>query len=193
MKKHFTGYHGTEKSNISSIISDGFRIEKYSFITSKLQKVPGDLGAGVYAYEDSLENAKKFAGKFVDEVAVLKLDIVVDENRFLDMDEKDNASLILEIYNSYVFKQLEARYELTNKSAASRKCLDGLVLEYIIHKYRLQVDLVKKETYTRFKDLPPISHYFNGTELCVKNKKIIENIEEESILNTCCGSGENGN
>ncbi|WP_336825185.1 hypothetical protein [Sporosarcina sp. USHLN248] len=193
MEKHFTGYHGTVKSNVASIKSNGFRVEKYSFITSELQKVPGDLGAGVYAYKDSIENAKKFAEKFSDDISVLKLEIVVDEDRFMDMDEESNSSLILEVYNdNKVFNQLKERYMRTNKSAKSRECLDGLVLEHIIHKYRIPVDLVKKETYTRFKDLPPISHYFNGTELCIKNKKIIKKVSEESISNTC-RSGENGN
>lgn len=182
MEKHFTGYHGTLKANVSSIKSNGFRVEKYSFITSELQKVPGDLGAGVYAYKDSIENAKRFAEKFSDDVSILKLDIVVDEERFMDMDEPSNSSLILEVYeNNQVFKRLKERYTRTNKSARNRECLDGLILEHIIHKYQIPVDLVKKDTYTRFKDLPPISHYFNGTELCIKNQQIIKKVSEESI------------
>lgn len=128
MEKYFRGYHGTAKINVPSIISDGFRIEKYSFLTSDLQKVPGDLGAGVYAFKDSPQNAKKFAEKFGENVAVLELSLKVEEEYYLDMDEEDNASLILDIYNSKVFKHLEARYERTNKSSRNRKCLDGLIL-----------------------------------------------------------------
>src|SRR5690554_4830600 len=117
MKKNIRGYHGTVKANVSSIIRDGFRIEKYSFLTSSLQKVPGDLGAGVYAFKDNPQNAEKFAEKFSEDAAVLKLSLEVEEEYYLDMDEENNASLVLDIYNSKVFKYLEERYERTNKSA----------------------------------------------------------------------------
>lgn len=169
MKKNIKGYHGTVKANVSSIMRDGFIMEKYSLLTSTLQKVPGDLGAGVYAFKDNPQNAEGFAEKFNEEVAVLKLSLELEEEYYLNMDEKDNASLVLDIYRSKVFESLKERYERTNKSARNRECLDGLILEHIIHKHQLRVDLVKKNTYTRFKGLPPISQYHNGTELCIKN------------------------
>jgi len=178
MVKHFTGYHGTPHSNIASIRERGFRVKRYSFLTAELQEVPGDLGAGVYAYQDSISNAQRFAEKFGDNTAVLELDVTVDEDRYLDMDEEENSTLILDVYKGPVFKDLLSRYERTNKGSSKRKCLDGLVLEHIIHKNNIKVDLIKKKTYTMFKGLPPISHYTNGTELCIKNVKIIKNISE---------------
>ncbi len=191
MKKHFTGYHGTIKGNVASIVSKGFRIKKYSFLTAELQNVPGDLGAGVYAYLDSMENAKRFAEKFGSDISVLKLDITVDEDRFLDMDEESNADLILEVYESRTFKSLEKRYR-HSKGSKSRECLDGLILEHIIHKHKLNIDMVKKKTYTRFDGLPPMSHYSNGTELCIKNNGIIKEVTEADISDTC-RSDANGN
>lgn len=192
MKKNIRGYHGTARANVPLITRNGFRIEKYSFLTSALQKIPGDLGAGAYAYKDNPQNAEKFAEKFGDDIAVLKLTLEVEEEYYLDMDEEDNASLVLDIYNSKVFKSLKQRYERTHKSARNRECLDGLILEHIIHKHKIRVDLVKKNTYTRFKDLPPISQYHNGTELCIKSGGIIKEIEEHNVSNTC-RSDKNGN
>lgn len=177
MVKKITGYHGTVKDNSTLILQNGFKINTYSFSTTARQPIPGDLGAGLYAYQDDIENAKRFAHKFKRDIAIFKLTLEVDEHKYLDMDEKDNAQLILDIYNSQHFKTLKHRYEQMSTHTSQRKCLDGLILEYIIHKNNLRVDLVKKSTYTRFEGMPSISHYPNGIELCIKNKAIIKNTE----------------
>lgn len=64
MVKKITGYHGTVKDNSTLILQNGFKINTYSFLITARQPIPGDLGAGLYAYQDDIENAKRFAHKF---------------------------------------------------------------------------------------------------------------------------------
>lgn len=170
MTKKIIGYHRTAKDNSTLILQNGFKINTYSFLITAKQPIPGDLGAGLYAYQDDIENAKRFSNKFNRDIAVFKLT--------LEVDKKNNAQFVLDIYNSQHFKILKHRYEQMSTHTNQRQCLDGLILEHIIHKKKLQIDLVKKSTYTRFEGMPPISHYPNGIELCIKNKAIIKKMQQ---------------
>lgn len=179
MMEKITGYHGTNKHNIESIKSRGFRIKTFTFMRANLEKVPGDLGSGLYAYAGQLENAELFAKKEnrPEEIAVLKLEIEVDPEKVLDMDEEDNQELIQQVFNSRVISDLSNRYK-ASQGGKSRDCLDGLIIEHIIHKASLKVDLVKKKTYTPFPNKPRLSHFHNGLELCIKNKSIIRDVDQ---------------
>jgi hypothetical protein len=176
MLRSFIGYHGTSSACKEKICKYGFNIKKYTFNKASLEQVPGDLGAGAYFYLDSIENARKFAEKQIKEedIAILKCEIVVAEENILDMDEEGNAEIFNELRNNdKELKALARRYK-SNIGGKGRHNLDGVILESLIHKYNLDVHLVKKKTYTPFKGLPRNSNYFNGTELCVKKKDIIK-------------------
>jgi hypothetical protein len=185
MLKQFQAYHGTNADSAETIRREGVKIKKYSFNTAQLQSVPGDLGMGFYAYNDSYQNAQDFITKFsnIENPKVIKLDLSVDEDEFLDLDDPDNKELIEQHYNVRTIQNLSRRYK-SAKGDKSRKCLDGLIIEYMLNKMRLEVHLISKETYTPFKGLPSFSHFTNGTELCIKNNKIINNDTME-IIDPC--------
>ncbi|WP_152966700.1 hypothetical protein [Sporosarcina globispora] len=176
MIKQFQAYHGTNTGSAENIMREGVKIKKYSFISAELESVPGDLGMGFYAYDDSYQNALDFITKFhnIDDPKVLKLNLEVDEDKYLDFDDPDNEEIFKQHFNVKQIQNLSRRYK-SAKGDKSRQCLDGLIIEYILFKTRLDVDLISKKTYTHFKGLPQLSHFTNGTELCIKNNKIINN------------------
>lgn len=174
--KKYKGYHGTNENCVSSIKSEGFKIKSYSFTTTQLEQVPGDLGAGAYFYQDSCENAFNFALKEnkKESIKVIECDIEVDENKILDLNDKNNSDIFNEIMkNDRSLSTLKRRY-VNGIGGKGRDCLDGVIIENLIHKSGQDVHLVIKDTYTPFKEKPRLSNFFNGTELCVKNKGIIK-------------------
>lgn len=173
-----TAYHGTNQYSYTQIQKSGFKIPKYSFTASPKprEKIPGDLGAGLYAFENSPEHAKKFIGKFhkeKDEVVVCQLQLEVDEKKVLNMNDAGNIQYFDDVRNSSDYKMLFKRFQMHVGTGKGRKCLDGLIIEYIIFKSRQPVDLVKKDTYTPFDDAQT-SQFANGKEVCIRNEKIIK-------------------
>lgn len=154
MLRSFIGYHGTSSACKEKICKYGFNIKKYTFNKASLEQVPGDLGAGAYFYLDSIENARKFAEKQIKEedIAILKCEIVVAEENILDMDEEGNAEIFNELRNNdKELKALARRYK-SNIGGKGRHNLDGVILESLIHKYNLDVHLVKKRRIHLLKD-----------------------------------------
>lgn len=172
LKISYTGYHGTNSSCVDSIINTGFDIQLYSFNVIKGQKRPGDLGSGAYFFQDSMENAYNFALKEnCNPAIVLNCTIEVDDEKVLDMDDPENLSIYQSVRNNdRQLKSLERRFL---GDVGKRKNLDGLIIEYIIFKHKISVDLVRKQTYTPFNGLPPLSNFYNGIELCVRTNDII--------------------
>lgn len=177
--KQYKGYHGTNKNAFVSISKKNFNIPTYSFLVARKQKIPGDVGAGLYAYLDSSQNAFKFSFKFheKEEIVVLELNLGVEEKKVLDMNEHQNEKFFLEFRNSKDFQVVSNRFHKVD-GGSKRDCLDGIIIERIIQKTGAQVDLVIKDTYTQFKGEPAISQFKNGTELCIRNKNIITNYVE---------------
>ncbi|MEK4629970.1 hypothetical protein MKZ17_17310 [Solibacillus sp. FSL R7-0682] len=175
----YKGYHGTNEKCATSIEVDGFKIKSYSFNKAQLEQVPGDLGAGAYFYHDSIDNAFNFAlkeNKKAESIRVLECEIEVDESKILDLNDKKNSDVFNQIMkNDKALNTLKRRY-FSGIGGKSRDCLDGVIIENLIHKSGQDVHLVIKDTYTPFKEMPRLSNFFNGTELCVKNKGIIKTI-----------------
>ena len=175
----YTGYHGTNENCAASIVVDGFKIKSYSFNKAQLEQVPGDLGAGAYFYHNSSENAFNFAlkeNRKEESIRVLECEIEVDESKILDLNDPKNSNIFNQIMkNDKALNTLKRRY-IRGIGGKSRDCLDGVIIESLIHKLGQNVHLVIKDTYTPFKEMPRLSNFFNGTELCVKNKGIIKSI-----------------
>ncbi|KUF32851.1 hypothetical protein AK833_11925 [Lysinibacillus sp. F5] len=174
----YKGYHGTNENCVTSIMGEGFKIKSYSFNRAQLEQVPGDLGAGAYFYHESSENAFNFALKEnkKESIRVLECDIEVDETKILDLNDQSNSEIFKQIMsNDQSLNTLKRRY-VKGIGGKGRDCLDGVIIESLIHKLGQDVHLVIKDTYTPFKEKPRLSNFFNGTELCVKNKGIIKTI-----------------
>lgn len=173
-----TAYHGTNKHSYSKIQKSGFIIPKYTFTTipRRGDKIPGDLGAGLYAFENSAENAKKFSEKFGDksDVVVCELQLEVSAENILNMNEQENLDYFNDVRNSSVYQNLYKRFEIHFRNGSRRKCLDGLIIEHILLKAGDSVHLVKKDTFTLFDNDILVSQYANGKEVCIRNKEIIK-------------------
>lgn len=191
-----TAYHGTNKHSYARIQEIGFKIPTYSFLISpsrpgrhhqtRRQKVtiPGDLGAGLYAFEDSYKNAKRFAEKFIksENTVVCELFLEVDSTNILDMNLSENLESINNIRESQHYNMLLNRYRSEFASERSRKSIDGLLIEYMLHinpNFKRDVYLVKMNTFTPFDNEITISQYPNGKEVCIKNKEIIKECSEK--------------
>lgn len=172
------GYHGTNKSCVERIKTQGFNFNNYSFIVSRNQKIPGDLGSGAYFFENSIENAYKFALKQnCNPLEVLECTIEVEDEFVLDMDDPENQEYFRIIRDDEkTMKSLSNRF-VADVGGKGRGNLDGLILEFLIHNHKLKVNLIKKRTYTPFDGMPRTSNYPNGTELCVRNKGIIKSVK----------------
>lgn len=160
-------------------MEEGFKIKSYSFNRAQLEQVPGDLGAGAYFYHESSENAFNFAlkeNKKEESIRVLECEIEVEKSKILDLNDNKNSDIFNQIMkNDKSLNALKRRY-LSGIGGKGRDCLDGVIIENLIHKSGQDVHLVIKDTYTPFKEMPKLSNFFNGTELCVKNKGIIKTI-----------------
>lgn len=173
--KSIKAYHGTNKHAYSLIQQNGFKIPKYDLtvVADRTPKLPGDLGAGLYAFENSKENASKFISKFEkveQDRVVCELHIEVDKEHILDMDEEKNIDYFNSLRNSSTYRDLHRRF-MGHRSR--RKCLDGLIIEHILLKTGNRTKLVKKRTFTPFDDIQ-ISQFSNGNEVCIRDVGIIK-------------------
>lgn len=182
------GYHGTDSENTASIRKNNFSYKKFNESIYK-NKMPCDIGNGIYFYvNDKFSNVPsknaydyaKLYPKPSAEVTVFKCKIEIEEEKFLDLDEHQNISIINDFYQENI-DVIDTMYESIKESGAKKRAyMLGLILEmYFVHN-KIEVDAIQKETFTNFKlfkenktfiDLP------NGRELAVKNKTCIKEIE----------------
>ncbi|WP_034551676.1 hypothetical protein [Carnobacterium funditum] len=180
--KNYVGFHGTSETIAEEIIINSFLIDHIS------DRLPCDLGKGVYIFENSEKyncQAKEQAMKYVKKYkngyknpTVLKVDCHVDSDKELDMNLSANKKVFHNFMNENAGEIAEERKALIQDGAYKRGNLDGLVIELILEHYNKVVDLVIKDTYTSFNDIPgyKVSNFDNASEICIRNTDIIQNI-----------------
>ncbi|WP_188205398.1 hypothetical protein [Desemzia incerta] len=193
------GWHGTTHNSAEQIKKKGFQFEKYKFGKNN-QRLPNDLGAGVYFFvedhyfEKPTALAYKYVLKYKDrELAqtntkpkVLKAEINYDEDCMLDLDEKDNMEAIMGLQKTLKKELYQAAKNLKQSGAVNRGNLDGLVIELLIEKfmrdYKIDIDIVAKRTFTNVEEElggVPIrrSNFPNGKEIAIRKIELITNLE----------------
>lgn len=174
-------YHGTREEDVDSILKEGFTFTKYKINFLEQQDMPGDLGNGVYAYKkedyyNGSENALKIAQRYkpATEHRVLELNVDCDEDDLLDFDDEYNEEKLANYYKTataYIYKNFKA---IKSSSSKDRGCLDGITIELFLNRHRLKPKIIKKKTFTKFDEKMKISNIRNGTELCIRDTKIIK-------------------
>ncbi|BAP84795.1 hypothetical protein LOOC260_102170 [Paucilactobacillus hokkaidonensis JCM 18461] len=180
------GFHGTGIDNATKIMNNGFTI-------AKSNKVPNDLGTGVYFYINSaftfspIMMAKNYSivYKRISKAKITVLQAEIDEEATLiDFDLKSNLIELVK-YRDANFDKIKNILNTVEKGngLAARGNLDGIVIElfktYLEEKYNVRVDGVKKNTFTPQHDLYKYkqSNMPNGRELCVYNLNRISNLK----------------
>jgi len=172
------GYHGTDKSSAEKIIND-------DYFTHSI----GDeewLGKGIYFFESvlvdkkdfGLENAIKWAkNKVINNrrigIAVIKCDISVSEDLFLDLNNPSTQVIFHKIKNSYLEAQNKA---ISNNERLNRlkpkkmtQFVENKILEILCNKYNVYI--IRKSVYIRFTDNDPYSFINNAVIICIKNEQ----------------------
>lgn len=175
------GYHATNLSNSLKIIESGFRWRK--------DALPNDLGDGIYTYiEDGYncpkENATKYASVYRnknknDDIKVFEIVVSTTEEKILDLNDSDNEAILAKFSKSnieLIDEKIKKMYRHTAKFR--RGNFDGLVIEMFLEFHELYPDIIIKDTYTKFKDIPDykLSNIRNGREMCIRNKDSIKKI-----------------
>jgi hypothetical protein len=142
------GYHGTSLQNAKTIINEGF------------EPSLGDdhwLGNGVYFFIEGISknpnlNAEKWAVveawdkknkslKYT-QVGVIKAEIQVDKNNFLDLTTSDGVEIL-----NYI---LESHKKTLKEKSKNISFLDGLILNFAKQEGILDFDVVKGNFYFKF-------------------------------------------
>lgn len=177
VKIDFLGYHGTNQKSFHYIQKNGFK-KKVSDIS-----FPNDLGDGIYFYIDrgvanseAIENARKYVKKYkynYNGKIVLEVPICVEENKVLDFNDKD-TSQSLECFITENREKIDEELNKYNRLSAvfKRGNFDGIAIELYIDYFKANVDLVLKDTFTKFDDYKT-SNFCNGREVCVRNMEAI--------------------
>ena len=182
-------YHGTKIENKEKIESESFSI------SNTPDRIPNDLGNGIYFFLDkgsNYKNPKEMAESFVknyrecsnDEHIIFKV-TVSDEAKLIDYNDADNAALfekfrnenlniILKHYNSFVYNSKIKSSSIPG--SLKRANLDGIVFELLRNK--AHYDGVVKDTYTPQDKKYNKSSFSNGRELCLYNLDKIVDIKE---------------
>jgi hypothetical protein len=187
-------YHGTTRENKQAILEQGFRIRRYQ------NQVSNDLGDGIYFYVDSMyeTHPKQMAVNFVmdyrqcprEDIRVLKVN-VSDDAQLINLEQQE-WRICLDQFRNQNLERIER--ELSEYSPGNglkkRGNIDGLVIQlflmYLKRHGKIQhIDGVEKDTFTKFPSLSQykLSHFPNGTELCLYNPKRInqDEIEVQSL------------
>jgi len=182
-------YHGTKIENKEKIVSESF------IISDTPNRIPNDLGNGIYFFLDkgsNYKNPKEMAESFVknyrncsnDEHIIFKV-TVSDEAKLIDYNDADNAAffenfrnkslnIILKHYDRFVYhSQIKSS---SIPGSLKRANLDGIVFELLRNK--AHYDGVVKDTYTPQDKKYNKSSFSNGRELCLYSLDKILEIKE---------------
>ena len=182
-------YHGTRIENKEKIVSKSF------IISNTPDRIPNDLGNGIYFFLDKGSNyksPKEMAESFVknyrncsnDEHIIFKV-TVSDEAKLIDYNDADNAALfetfrnknlniILKHYGRFVYNSQIKSPSIPG--SLKRANLDGIVFELL--KNKAKYDCVVKDTYTPQDKKYNKSSFSNGRELCLYDLDKIADIKE---------------
>lgn len=190
------GYHGTDSSNLDSIISSQqisvseFQINS-SFSMPKNQRLVNDLGLGFYLFIsddffnfDGKHSAKEYARQYKTDSKVLKVKLP-DGLRILNLNNTETRK-IFNAFREKFFTKMYYNYGISikNDGAKKRANLDGIFLEILIkYKYGNNIDGVICDSYTPYyNEFKHLSNIPNGRELCLRTTDLIDwdNCEEVS-------------
>ena len=182
-------YHGTKIENKEKIVSESF------IISDTPNRIPNDLGNGIYFFLDkgsNYKNPKEMAESFVknyrncsnDEHIIFKV-TVSDEAKLIDYNDADNAAffenfrnkslnIILKHYDRFVYNSQIKSSSIPG--SLKRANLDGIVFELLRNK--AHYDGVVKDTYTPQDKKYNKSSFSNGRELCLYSLDKILEIKE---------------
>lgn len=190
MNEQIIGYHGTKKSNVASICSKNFRINRDKY--NKLY-----LGAGVYFFfylDDALDwNVKSFKreyrcypewNKLINTYSIIESLIEVDEKDILDLDKKENL-FKLEILKKKIDEKLKDAQNYQNASNKTSAIINFLYEIKEIRKKVLIKTFFEKIGTKNFDELK----LYPRKMLCVKDVSIISKNKEkinieESLFNS---------
>lgn len=197
------GYHGTTEKNANDIIStktinvNEFKIDG-NFTIPQNQRIPNDLGNGLYFYYhdesepcyDALKNAKRYVQEFkpgTGKKAIIKVVVNdTEENEYLDFNDLKEQRLFIK-FREKLFEKINYNYKASkvkNDGASRRNNIDGIFLEAMlkyVYKDR-KIDLILKDSYTPFYNGDrQISNFPNGREVCLKNLDLINWSETEVV------------
>lgn len=184
MQIDLIGYHGTKAQDAEEIIRN-------DFVSSKGSKEW--LGDGVYFFTKGLSNTPESQAKewaiaqawdninkenTYKRVSVLKADIEVEEDAFLDLTTSQGIEVI-----DYIIDQHQKKIEELNKKRLNY--IDGLIINFARNEKILPIEVVKGDFYIKFSKeriLRINRRVSNATIISVslpniKNKKLISTHE----------------
>lgn len=193
------GWHGTTRESSEEIKKEGFQLKKYIF-GERNQRLPNDLGAGIYFFveDTSLQKPQALACKYVlkykdkklkkdnSKPEILKAEINFNKDCVLDCDDRDNDKAILNLQKILKKELYEEACRIKSDGAAHRGNFDGLFIEMLIAKFKkdhgIDIDIVMKRTFTNVEEKLgafPIkkSNFPNGKEISVRKLELITNLE----------------
>lgn len=193
-KVEMVGYHGTPFENAEDIIKNDFNIRDFSISSKSKQKVPCDLGNGIYLFLNSLifnNNAEEMAGKYVkfckyksSNHAILKVVLSFDEDEsIIDMNDEDFKRDFNKLRNDFEPIVVDlCKDNIRWDKAYERGNLDGLLLEYMFDSWGNDPILVMGDTFTRVNKCYKISNAPNCREVAVRKQHIIKTKEICKII-----------
>lgn len=191
-KIQIIGYHGTSKESAESIIENNFNPSK-----------GGDadwLGDGVYFFSEGISPAENNATKWAivaaynkykrcndyNEYSVLKAEIDLDKNRFLDLTTKDGMELFNYLRNKYIEKIAKSGKRI-KKTVNYRDFKDGHLINDARANLGIPMDAVRGDFYIKFEKERIYDINFripNVTILSVINPKKTINSDHIQIVKT---------
>lgn len=194
-------FHGTTQERSEKIRSEGFHLKTFDVLSDTKTHMPGDIGAGIYAFVCSKaeKNALKFAKKkakppYKKNVALITFSLSSERDLFIvDLDDKDWSEMLIDFREGLPLESIEkkARADYGHRAVT----LDGYVIEHFIHHIQevlkeaieesgninlsQTVDVVRASSYTKFEQTSQYqaSKFPNGIEICIRNKSLIKEMK----------------
>lgn len=198
------GWHGTTKIRKENILRNKFQYNLYQ-LGKRNQRIPNDLGAGVYFYLKFLDDqgfiiARRYVEKFKKSelikhntsVDLIKAEINTKDKFVLNLSNPKTQEN-LEKFRQIVIKELDEEFNALKHDGAKRRALsfnprkdEGLLIEFLNERLKKDFKTSKdyfsactKDTYTDLANLPRDKNGNNGKEICVRDIDIITIIDKE--------------
>lgn len=181
-------YHATDSGNKLSIHKNGFKIPKADmaiFYAKPMRKKPGTLGFGLYGFLDDENLAKQFfTNNFHSKnMTVYKLFASINDEYLLDFScNTVDMKMFYRFLSNPKLRRTIDNLSKFYRNGRYQRSLDGALIEmYINRTVRKgdypEIDAVCGSTVTNMNDFNfPVS-IPNGIEYCIRDKKIISNVE----------------
>lgn len=189
-----TLFHATEKSQVDQFLCKPIHIKIPNPLVYNGKKVsnknPGTLGYGLYLFSD-IELTQKFLNEKLNKNGkILKFTIFEDVNE-LDLSNEEH----LVVFNSFKYALLKNpiynQFKIAFKNKGFQSSLEGAMVDQLLRDKRFlamfnvnSVDLIKAMTVTQI-EISIGSYLCNGYEFCIKNSKIIKEVDIYEITDKC--------